>query len=394
MESGHTPSRRHPEYWGGDIPWMSVGDARSFHGSVINDTDEHTNELGIANSSARLLPRGTVCLSRGGSVGYVVITGRPMATSQGFVNWVCSKELNPKFLQYLFLAEQKSLDRFAIGATLKTIYYPEVKAFHVCIPNISEQQRIVAVLDEAFAAIAAATANAEKNLSNARELFDALLSDLLADADGAETFLGNVTDMKVGFAFKSSGYTSSVDGIRLVRGDNIVQGRFRWDDVKRWPRTEAHRYPDYTLQVGDVLLAMDRTWVKAGLKFAVVGSDDVPSLLVQRVARLRARGATTSDYVALQIASAPFTAYVLSIQTGLGVPHISGKQIADFSFVLPDRAKQDQIVRIAKEAKQACERLVSAYERKLLYLANLQQTLLHRAFSGELTGAMPEAIAA
>jgi type I restriction enzyme, S subunit len=99
LESGHTPSRRHPEYWGGEIPWISIQDARGSHGGRIDDTLEKTNDLGIANSSARVLPAGTVCLSRTASVGYVVVMGRPMATSQDFVNWVCSEQLDPDFLK-------------------------------------------------------------------------------------------------------------------------------------------------------------------------------------------------------------------------------------------------------------------------------------------------------
>lgn len=73
--------------------------------------------------------------------------GRPMATSQDFVNWVCSKELDYNFLKYLFIAEGKGLLRFASGAVHQTIYFPEVKAFHICHPPIREQQRIVAKLD-------------------------------------------------------------------------------------------------------------------------------------------------------------------------------------------------------------------------------------------------------
>jgi type I restriction enzyme, S subunit len=105
LESGHTPSRKHPEYWGGDIPWIGIRDATSNHGRTLVDTAQHINDLGIANSSARLLPTNTVCLSRTASVGYVVVMGRPMATSQDFVNWVCSDDLDYRFLMYVLLAE-------------------------------------------------------------------------------------------------------------------------------------------------------------------------------------------------------------------------------------------------------------------------------------------------
>lgn len=148
LESGHTPSRRHPEYWGGDVPWVSIRDARDHHGHYIAETAEKTNDLGIASSSARVLPSGTVCLSRTASVGYVTVMERPMATSQDFVNWVCSSQINPDFLKYIFLAEgRKGLLRFASGAVHQTIYYPEAKAFHVCCPDRPEQDAIVALCD-------------------------------------------------------------------------------------------------------------------------------------------------------------------------------------------------------------------------------------------------------
>ena len=148
MESGHTPSRRHPEYWDGTVPWIGIKDARANHGRRIEDTEQATNKLGLANSSARLLPQNTVCLSRTASVGYVVIMGRPMATSQDFVNWVCSDRLLPDFLKYLFLAEgREGLLRYSSGAVHQTIYYPEAKAFHLAHPDTDEQERIVGQCD-------------------------------------------------------------------------------------------------------------------------------------------------------------------------------------------------------------------------------------------------------
>lgn len=69
LESGHTPSRKHPEYWGGTIPWIGIRDATGNHGATIYETQQQTNALGIANSSARVLPKNTVCLSRTASVG-------------------------------------------------------------------------------------------------------------------------------------------------------------------------------------------------------------------------------------------------------------------------------------------------------------------------------------
>lgn len=110
------------------------------------DTEQHVTQLGLDNSSARLLPENTVCLSRTASVGYVVVMGRPMATSQDFVNWVCGPELDHSFLKYVLVSETEALWRFASGTTHQTIYYPEAKAFHVCLPPLPEQRAIASVL--------------------------------------------------------------------------------------------------------------------------------------------------------------------------------------------------------------------------------------------------------
>jgi len=146
LETGHTPSRKHPEFWGGEIPWIGIKDVTPNYGRTLTETQEYATQLGIDNSSARVLPAGTVCLSRTASVGYVVVMGVPMATSQDFVNWVCSPELNHRYLKYVLMAERSSYLRFASGTTHQTIYLPEVKAFHILRPPIEVQRKIAAVL--------------------------------------------------------------------------------------------------------------------------------------------------------------------------------------------------------------------------------------------------------
>lgn len=151
LESGHTPSRRHPEWWGGDVPWIALPDIRALDGKLAYETAEYTNALGIANSSARVLPTHTVVMSRTASVGFVTVMGRPMATSQDFVNWVCGPDLNPFFLAYALRASRTYLRGLASGAVHKTIYMPTLHALRVCMPPLDEQRRIVAGLDARLA---------------------------------------------------------------------------------------------------------------------------------------------------------------------------------------------------------------------------------------------------
>jgi len=146
LESGHTPSRLRPDWWGGDVSWVSLTEIRGLDGKWVEETHLRTNEAGIANSSARILPRGTVCFSRTASVGFVTIMAKPMATSQDFANWVCGDELDPEFLMYALIRSRSELRAVATGATHKTIYMPELESFQICAPERSEQERIVVAL--------------------------------------------------------------------------------------------------------------------------------------------------------------------------------------------------------------------------------------------------------
>jgi len=176
LESGHTPSRRHPEWWGGEVPWIGIKDARAHHGGVIRETIQHTNEQGLANSAARLLPAGTVCLSRTASVGYVIVMGRPMATSQDFVNWICTEAIQPKWLQYVLMADREALLRFGKGTTHTTIYFPEVLSLHVALPPLAEQRRIVAEVDRQMSTADAMEASLGVQKEHIKQLRRGILS--------------------------------------------------------------------------------------------------------------------------------------------------------------------------------------------------------------------------
>jgi len=261
-----------------------------------------------------------------------------------------------------------------------------VESYPIPVPPLPEQHRIVAILDEAFDGIAIAKANAEKNLQNARALFESHLQSVFTErGEGWKTTkLEAEIDLLAGFAFKSAKYTNDDEDVRLLRGDNIIQGNLRWDDVKKWPADDISDYERYQLEEGDVVLAMDRPWVKAGLKHATISTDDLPCLLVQRTARLRGGENLDNRFLKLLIGSSAFTSHILGVQTGIGVPHISGQQIKDFEFACPPIADQRRIASNLESLREETQRLYRLYERKLAALEELKKSLLHQAFSGQL----------
>jgi type I restriction enzyme, S subunit len=159
--------------------------------------------------------------------------------------------------------------------------------------------------------------------------------------------LGEVAEAQAGFAFKSDRFTNLPVDVPLVKGENVSQGRILWDISKRWPVEEWQQFAKYHLHAGDVVVAMDRPWVPAGLKWAPIRNGDPPALLVQRVARLRsANGGLEQSYLRVLIGSPAFDDYLRPITTGVNVPHISTRQILEFEFDIPPVAAQRRIAAV------------------------------------------------
>lgn len=381
MESGHTPSRRHPEYWGGDIPWISVKDARGSHGGVIHDTEEHTNELGIENSSARLLPTNTVCLSRGGTVGYVFRLGRPMATSQGFANWICGPELLPEFLAYLLLRERNALDRFASGTTIQTIYYPDLKAFHVCLPPLPEQRRIVAILDDAFEGIAAAKVNAERNLRNAGEVFEARLARPFAEPpkEWASSTIG-ATMRFIDYRGKTP--TKTTSGLRLITAKNVKMGRLLEEPAEY---VAASTYKAWMTRgipkKGDVLFTTE-----APLANVAELDTDAKVVFAQRIIIMQPdSNVLHSPFVKYMLMSAPVQQRIHQQGTGATVKGIKSSLLKQIHIQFPRAlSEQRRIAEMLTALEADSGELRAASERKLAALDELKASLLHQAFTGQL----------
>lgn len=177
--------------------------------------------------------------------------------------------------------------------------------------------------------------------------------------------VGEHADILTGYAFKSSGYTSDESHIRLLRGDNVGQGTVRWRDVKRWPQHDLSSLHRYKLKLGDFVIALDRTWVASGLKVAEIKSDDTPSLLVQRVARLRAKPSVEQILLKQHFIGHRFEQYVKSVQTETAVPHISPGDIRDYSLLLPPLPEQKKIAEILStwdKAIETTEKLLASAE--------------------------------
>lgn len=208
LESGHTPSRRHPEYWDGDIPWVSLHDSARLDVPEIQATAQTISALGLEHSSARLLPKGTVVFSRTATVGRSTVIAREMATSQDFANYVCGSRLHNHYLVHLFRFMGPEWKRLMAGSTHNSIYMPVFQGLQILLPPIGEQRAIAEALSDADALIE----SLEQLLAKKRQLKQGAMQELLTGKRRLPGFSGDWEMKPLGDLFNfSGGFSASRD---------------------------------------------------------------------------------------------------------------------------------------------------------------------------------------
>jgi len=189
--------------------------------------------------------------------------------------------------------------------------------------------------------------------------------------------LADCVNLLAGFAFKSQHFTDKPDDIPLVKGENVSQGCILWEISKRWPAEDWSQMEKFQLHPGDVVVAMDRPWIPAGLKWAFIRDGDPKALLVQRCARLRSsNGEINQGFLRFVIGGPGFEDYVRPITTGVNVPHISGQQILDYEFTLPPLPVQQRIADILS----AYDQLIENSQRRIQILEAMARAIYREWF--------------
>jgi type I restriction enzyme S subunit len=169
--------------------------------------------------------------------------------------------------------------------------------------------------------------------------------------------VGDICAIHIGAPFESRYFCGG--GHLLVRGDSIGLGSIRRDkDLKFWPEDRYADYERFALQEGDLVLAMDATVTRAGeVRWAEIGQEDLPALLVQRVARISARDEhqLLTGWIRATLARTATAAYLSNRSTATVIQHISGETVRNIPIPLPPLAEQRRIVAALEQAERAVE---------------------------------------
>jgi len=178
VTSGGTPSSRQPDFWGGDIAWITPADLSNYKNKYIEQGKRSITKVGLDNSSAKLLPKGTVLFSSRAPIGYTVIAKNEIATNQGFKNLILTKSGYPDYIYYFLLASKQLAESYASGTTFLELSATKFSQIPFPLPPLIEQYRIVAKIEELFSELD----KSQENLLNAQKQLEIYRQVVLKDA--------------------------------------------------------------------------------------------------------------------------------------------------------------------------------------------------------------------
>lgn len=286
---------------------------------------------------------------------------------------VCLPEFLPYFLQSDAF-HQRALD-ISVGSLSPTINWKTLAVQEFALPPLDEQLRIAKLISSVDA-----LEDRLKRASESALTAEKAVAVVPSDEEKACRRLGDLCEILVGYPFKSADFVAS--GVRLARCSNVGPGFLRWDDkgtVYLSPE-DAEDHLQFELCAGDILIAMDGTFTAEGFKAAVVEPSDTPSLLVQRVARLRAvDGGLSAAALSVVVRSSAFRRWLLGGTTQTTVAHVSSRLISD--FLIPSDWRENESA-VAGLHLNSIDALSDAVVNERTQTRVLRKTLLEKLLSG------------
>jgi len=354
------------------VNWIKIGDATASN-KYIYKTKQKIKREGIQRS--RFVKAGDFLLSNSMSFGRPYIMKTSGCIHDG---WLVLSDKSGAFNQdylYYFLgsnAAYKQFDELAAGSTVRNLNIGLVKRVKVLLPALPEQQRIVSILDKAFKSIDQAIANTEKNLANARELFESYLNNVFTQkGEGwVEVSLSDVCQLISGQHIDSKDYNIIEKGIGYLTGPSDF-GLIN-PVVSKW--TE---HPKRTALLNDILVTVKGSGVgKANLmthgelaisrQLMAIRSNEVNIKLLYRFIKTR-------------------YSYFQSLANGAAIPGISRPDVLGLTLSLPKRSLQNELAIKIDSIANEVDNLDEVYKKKIFSLNELKQSLLQKAFSGQLS---------
>lgn len=380
--NGGTPKTGIEAYWRGLHHWITPAEMGRRSNPYIGQTERTITDEGLRNSSARLLPPYSIILSSRAPIGHLVINTTPMATNQGCKGLVPLDNLYYKYIFYYLMSIVPLLNELGNGATFKELSGGNLKKVPIPVPPLPEQQRIVGILDEAFEDIARAKANAEKNIQNARELFDSYL----------QLFFDHRSQANNGWQPKKI-----IDVCSVINGGTPKTGNAAyWNGPHQWitPAEMGKNKNPYISKTKRTitdeglrdssarLLPPHSVILSSRAPIGYLAINTVPMATNQGCKGLIPTNGLDHKYLYYHLVRS--VSLLNELGTGATFNELSGSKLKGVPIYVPPLPEQHRIVVLTDKIKEETQHLETFYQQKLASLDELKKSLLDQAFSGQL----------
>ena len=331
------------------------------------------------------LKSGDLIMSCSGTMGKVAIV--PANIKKGIINQALlkltpSKNLDIEYLRYWMSSPDfiQRIEENTVGAAIKNVASVKIlKEIKVPVPPLQQQQQIVAIINQAFEAIDQAKANIEKNIANAKELFQSKLNEIFSQKDDGweEKSLGEIADVNYGYTDKS---TSEGD-FRYIRITDI-DNNGELDKAGKVFIKSTTEALNFILKENDLLMA------RTGATFAKVllYKEYEPSIFASYLIKISFTVDIINELYWYFTKSGYYWEQANNLSSGSAQPHFNGAALKKVKFSYPiDTEKQKELIEIIKGFDITSKEIVSLYKQKLNNLEDLKKSILQKAFAGELT---------
>lgn len=393
--SGGTPSRKHPDFYKGNIPWIKTGELND---DVIYDSKEKITEEAIKNSSAKRFPVNTIVIAMyGATIGKVGILGIEATTNQACACAVCFSALNYKYLFYYVRSQKDAFIKKGKGGAQPNISQEIIKAHEIPIPPLAEQQRIVDRIESLFAKLDEAKEKVQAALDSfetrkAAILHKAFTGELTAKwreehGVGMESWKDtNIGKLAVlitkGASPKWQGieYTDERTQTLFVTSENVREGYLDLSKEKYLDNRINEIQKRSVLKYGDVLLNI----VGASIGRAAIYNLHQLANTNQAVCIVRLNINVNREFICYYFNSPVALQYYSLNKVDVARANISLGDVKDMAIKLPYIKEQQEIVRILDDLFAKEQQVKDACTEMLSRINLIKKSILARAFRGEL----------
>ena len=395
--SGGTPSRKIPEYYNGDIPWIKTGELND---DYIFETEEHITQEAIFHSSAKLFPENTVAIAMyGATIGKVGILGIAATTNQACACGVSNLLVNYKYLFYYARSQKDNFIKKGKGGAQPNISQEIIKSHEFPLPPLSEQHRIVDRIESLFAKLDEAKQKAQDALDSfetrkAAILHKAFTGELTAQwrkehGVGMESWDGLqwgsfIVSIEAGKNWNAEGRPPRADEFGVVKVSAVTWGEFNEVESKTCT-VEEQWNENVQIHEGDFLFSRANTLQLVG-NCVIVKSISRRLMLSDKILRFKFDKRVIPEYVLHFTRSNLYRNQIEQLASGNqdGMRNVSQKNMKLVEFPIPKLEEQAEIVRLLDDLLDKEQQAKEAAEGVLEKIDLIKKAILARAFRGEL----------